>query len=80
MTRYLYPQKVFDFLGTPSAAKSQVTSRRLETIAEAVQMYIVKTMWSNNYLHLYKGSFLTKKLSHMPVDGLFLIAVGSNER
>ncbi|MCI0469107.1 MAG: hypothetical protein L0Y62_03465, partial [Nitrospirae bacterium] len=57
--------------GAIYAAKARVTLIRLETTAEAVQMYKVKTIWFNNDLHLNRGSFLAKKLSYMPLYGLF---------
>jgi hypothetical protein len=56
--------------GSISAAKARFTSTRLKSAAEAGQNYIAKILWSNNDLHLHKGSFLAKKLSHMPADRL----------
>jgi hypothetical protein len=61
------PQKVFDFFGDPFFSQSTGNLNSAEIEAEAEQNYMSQTLWSNNDLHLYKGSSLAKKLSHMPL-------------
>jgi hypothetical protein len=73
---HIYPKWIYDKLyskpkmGSPESRQTfwGADTGNLDTAeveAEAVHRYMMKALWSNDGLHLYKGSFSAKKSGHM---------------